>query len=100
MKKLWENNAVIAINLAMYVAPGKGKSHHSRRRYHGLVYNEENSRRDYFFSDGFVLKTGPRDLYYLPKSASYQVKSEGSGGCYAINFDLLSDPELPLFPFP
>lgn len=41
------------------------------------------------FSDGSVLKTGPNEVYYLPKGSDYRVETVADGGCWAINFGLL-----------
>lgn len=67
--------------------PGTGKVTHTNRPYHGIVLNDEDAERDYYFSDGTVLKTRGNDLFYLPKGSSYYVKSISLGGCYAINIE-------------
>ncbi len=82
------NDIVVSkIALAMYVAPGTGTNVHNDRPFHGLVFNDDNSYKDYYFSDGTVMNTCPGELFYLPKGSSYVVKAMSSGGCYAINFD-------------
>lgn len=82
------NDIVISkIALAMYVPGGTGNPVHKDRPFHGLVLNDDNSKKDYFFSDGSVLNTNGGELFYLPKGSSYTVKDLTLGGCHAINFD-------------
>lgn len=82
------NDIVISkIALAMYVPGGTGNPVHKDRPFHGLVLNDDNSQKDYFFSDGSVLNTNGGELFYLPKGSSYTVKDLTLGGCHAINFD-------------
>lgn len=97
MNNKWNNAIVTKINVAIYVKPGSGEAIHNNRPFHGLVINASPGERLYCFSDGNLLKTDKNDVFYLPKGSNYQVKSAVSGGCYAINFDLLEDPELPPF---
>ena len=89
MNEQWRNAVVTGIEFAIYVGHGDGKVTHTDRPYHGLVLNDdcETGKRSYFFSDGRVLKTEGRALFYLPKGSTYTVRTSGSvGGCYAINF--------------
>ena len=88
---------VSKIGIALYVAPGGGRASHSNRPFHGFVINDEDSVKDYIFSDGRVLKTGGGELFYLPKGSTYYVKTYLTGGCYAINFDTLN--EINCVPF-
>ena len=82
------NDIVISkIALAMYVPGETGNPVHKDRPFHGLVLNDENSKKDYFFSDGSVLNTNGGELFYLPKGSFYTVEDLTLGGCYAINFD-------------
>lgn len=87
MNELWRCVVVTRIAIAVYVAPGTGRSTHSDRPWHGLVLNEPGTVRDYCFADGQVLHTGGGELFYLPRGSSYSVKTIRSGGCYAINFE-------------
>lgn len=87
MLEKWENVKVNRIDLCMYVFPNTGNFIHNNRPSHGLVLNDADSCKDYYFSDGNVLKTKGGELFYLPKGSDYVVKSEKTGGCYAINFD-------------
>ena len=87
----WDNAVVTHINLAMFVAPGTGAAIHNNRAFHGFVLNENPCEKRIWFSDGTVLKTGALELHYLPKGSSYRVENVISGGCWAINFDLLED---------
>ena len=82
------NDIVISkIALAMYVPGETGNPVHKDRPFHGLVLNDDNSEKDYLFSDGNVLNTKGGELFYLPKGSSYTVEDLTLGGCYAINFD-------------
>ena len=87
MKNEWSDILIKEISIAMYVPPASGKAVHNNRPFHGLVLHDEMSVRDYCFSDGRVMHTGPCELFYLPKGSSYVVRSISQGGCYAINFD-------------
>lgn len=82
------NDIVISkIALAIYVPAGTGNPVHISRPFHGLVLNDADSEKNYYFSDGSVLSTKGGDLFYLPKGSSYTVNDLTSGGCHAINFD-------------
>ena len=87
MTENWKEAVISKISLAIYVKPDTGKHIHQDRPFHGLVLNEETTVRDYCFADGRVLHTNGGELFYLPKSSSYRVKTIRLGGCYAINFD-------------
>jgi len=87
MTENWSEITVTKIALAIYVESGAGRHAHDDRPYHGFVLNDEDSAKDYCFSDGTVLHTEGGDLFYLPKGSTYYVKTITSGGCYAINFD-------------
>lgn len=92
----WDSVTVTRIAIAVFVKTGTGKIVHEDRPTHGFVLNDSGSDKDYYFSDGRVMKTHSGDLFYLPKGSSYRVKALQNGGCYAINFDvdepLLCDP--------
>lgn len=88
MRDNWDGVTVTHVALAVYVKAGGGKAVHDDRPYHGFVFNDSDSDKDYYFSDGQVMRTHSGDLFYLPKGLSYRVKSLQSGGCYAINFDV------------
>ena len=75
------------IVLAVFVLPETGSIFHKNRSSHGLVFNVSGGEKDYVFSDGSVLKTYDNDVFYLPKGATYEVKAQNKGGCYAVNFD-------------
>ncbi len=87
MNNAWEQVTVTRIKLAMYVMPNTGKIVHTNRPFHGFVLNDACGCKDYIFSDGQILHTKSGDLFYLPKGSSYEVKTNQTGGCYAINFD-------------
>lgn len=73
------------IILACFVAPGSGAPVHKNRNCHGLVYHTSGLR--YYQFDQVTLHAGPGEILYLPKGSDYIVKTEETGGCYAINFD-------------
>ena len=87
MKKEWSLAVIKTISIAIHVTPNFGKSIHKDRPFHGFVLNDATSVKDYIFSDGRVIHTGEKCLFYLPKNSSYYVKSLCDGTCYAINFD-------------
>lgn len=87
----WDSAIVTDINIAIYVAPNTGKAIHNNRPFHGFVINSSVADKIIHFSDGTDLHTGPNELHYLPKGSSYRVDSIVSGGCWAINFDLLEE---------
>jgi AraC-like DNA-binding protein len=93
--KKWESAIVGEIALAVHVPYTTKRAIHNNRPFHGLVWNEAGSSRDYLFSDGTVLHTGERELFYLPKGSSYKTSngfSQNGSTCYAINFSAeLSD---------
>lgn len=97
MLKDWNNAVVTDIRLAIYVAPGTGKTIHQNRRFHGFVLNDGIASKKIHFSDGTVLLTGPNEIHYLPKGSTYRVEHIVPGGCWAINFDLLEDMVQPPF---
>lgn len=82
-----ENITVSEIILAMHVLPGTGVTIHKNRPAHGFILNDSIGKKDYYFSDGTILKTYANDFFYLPKGSSYEVKEITQGGCYAINFN-------------
>ncbi len=87
MKKDWADIVITGIYFAVYVPPYTGRHIHKDRPSHGLVLNDENSVKEYCFSDGRVMRTEGNALFYLPKHSSYSVRTLKEGGCYAINFD-------------
>lgn len=93
MKNEWKDATVTDIRLALYVPFNAGNKHHTDRPFHGLVMNDlSGSEKDYFFSDGQILRTKPGEVFYLPKGSTYRVETVGSGGgCWAINFSLLTE---------
>ena len=88
---VWNDAIVTDINLVMYVAPKTGKAVHNDRPFHGFVINDATTDKIIYFSDGTAIHSGPNELHYLPKGSNYRVESLVSGGCWAINFDLLGD---------
>ena len=87
MTNAWETLVVTKVALALYVAPHTGRRAHTDRPFHGLILNDENSVKDYCFSDGRVMRTEGGAFFYLPKGSTYTIKTLSHGGCYAINFD-------------
>ena len=91
MLEQWNDAIVSKISIAVYVRAGTGVMTHTDRPFHGFIINDENSVKDYVFSDGRVMHTNGGDLFYLPKHSSYNVKPITHCGCYAINFDTLNE---------
>ena len=91
MLENWSNATITNIILAMYVAPGTGAILHKNRPSHGFAINDSNAVKKIFFSDGTVLNWRPNELCYLPKHSNYKVVTQNTGGCWAINFDLLEE---------
>ena len=91
MFEFWKDAVVSKISVALYVAPKTGRISHSDRPFHGFVINDENSVKDYVFSDGKIMRTGCGEFFYLPKGSTYYVKNYSIGGCYAINFDTVNE---------
>lgn len=86
MKNEWSNIIITGITLALHVSTNSVK-YHTNRPNHGFVINNETSEKDYYFSDGTVMHTGPNELFYLPKGSTYYIEESVKGTCYAINFD-------------
>lgn len=93
MKEEWKDLLITRVSLAVYVAPHTGKHVHEDRPFHGFVLNDDNGVKDYCFANGHVMRTEGGSLFYLPKHASYCVRTIRAGGCYAINFDAAIDDE-------
>lgn len=89
----WDNAIVTDISIALYVAPHTGKAVHNDRAFHGFVINDANTNKIIHFSDGTAIRSGPYEVHYLPKNSNYRVQSISSGGCWAINFNLLEEIE-------
>jgi len=87
MTSKWSEALISKIQVAIYVAPDRGRHIHKNRDFHGLVLNDGEGEKNYIFSDGTVLHTVGGSFFYLPKGSSYYVKSLTPGGCYCINFD-------------
>lgn len=88
--EIWSKVIITDIAAAVHVLPANKKDVHRNRAFHGLVLNEPNGKRDYYFSDGTVMRTEGNQLFYLPKGSYYKVipiKTERPNNCYAINFD-------------
>lgn len=69
MKACWNDIVITKVELAVYVGTNSGKHIHENRPSHGLVLNDENSIKDYCFSDGKIMRTEGCTLFYLPKSS-------------------------------
>ena len=97
MLENWNNVTVTSIKLAMYVAPGTGTTTHNNRSSHGFAFNASDILKKIYFSDGTILKWEPNNLVYLPKHSTYKIVAKQTGGCWAINFDVLEDLCEPPF---
>ena len=96
----WEDVDIGRIALIVRVTPSFIVDEHVNRPTHGLVINEPNGIRDYYFSDGTVMHTCGNQLFYLPKGSTYKVIPKTdveNSGCYAINFDF--DENVTFEPF-
>lgn len=86
----WEKLNIGDIALVVKVKGSESTDEHINRPTHGIVLNESNALRDYYFSDGTVMRTHGNQLFYLPKGSTYKVYSRTGApesSCYAINFD-------------
>ena len=98
MLENWSNVTITQIKLAIYVQPKEGRIQHADRPSHGLVIDDTDACKEYYFSDGTVLKTQGKSVFYLPKGSTYYAKVlEKPTGCWAINF--LIDQEISEKPF-
>lgn len=88
MLENWRDITITEIITAIFVEAGTGIIICNSRNSHGFVINDVTSDREYYFSDGTMLKTPPNSVFYLPKGSNYRVKTLRNGGCWAINFDL------------
>lgn len=86
MTDKWASVVIQRVSSAVFVSQGTGRANHSDRPYHGLVLNDKDACKDYYFSDGRVMHTHGNELFYLPKGSTYFVKSVARGDCFAINF--------------
>ena len=95
---IWSKTVITDIAAAVHVMPANRRDVHKNRPFHGLVLNEANGERDYYFSDGTVMRTEGNQLFYLPKGSSYRVvpveNALPNNCCYAINFyaDISDEP--------
>jgi hypothetical protein len=97
MKNIWNNITITDINTAVYVMPGTGSLIHTNRPFYGFSINDSESDKILTFKDGNVIRQRPFELCYFPKGSNYSIKQITDGGCWAINFDLLQDINLPPF---
>ena len=87
---------VTDITAACFVPPGKGAVDHRDRASYGLAMGD--GVMDYRFRDRTVTMN-KNDIIFLPKHSDYHVDIRESGGCYAINFALSEEVDLPPFAF-
>lgn len=78
------------ITLACYVKPNQGRHKHVDRPSHGLALHLGGDK-EYHFSDGRVVHVTENTIIYMPKGATYFVKTNSFGACYAINFRISED---------
>ncbi len=87
------------INNICYVAPGTGKSVHTDRPFHGLVFYRSDDCIFNFERFGSY-QSLEGSVVYLPKGSSYRVeKIHEQKGCIAINFDLVENIDEKPFVF-
>ena len=100
MKNLMNHNVVITdIRHALFVNRSEASLVHKNRASHGIALNLSSSDKIYTFSDGPALTLKQNEIIFLPKGSSYTVKTENSGDCYAINFDVADDIDATPFIF-
>lgn len=92
------NFDIESIALACYVGAGSGTPVHKNRPSHGIVFHT-GGVREYTFDENNTITVLENDILYLPKGANYTVKTQGEGGCYAINFQFFSSPSFEPFKF-
>ena len=98
MEKFFRENIIISkIEVACYVAPGEGATVHKNRASHGLVFFVSREG-EYVFDDGKRIVTTPDNILYLPKYSNYIVEGK-KGNCFAINFQMQEEKEIPPFVF-
>ena len=102
MKKLIDASfSGLSVKLAVFVPPGKGDAVHKNRPYHGFAIFDR-SRRVYKFEKFGNYEVGENEIIYMPKGANYVVDTLPefrNAGCYAINFDVDSELDIPPFKF-
>lgn len=100
MKNLMNHDVVITdIRHALFVKRSEASLVHKNRASHGIALNLSSSDKIYTFSDGPALTLKQNEIIFLPKGSSYTVKTENSGDCYAINFDVADDIDATPFIF-
>lgn len=100
MKNLMNHDVVITdIRHALFVKRAEASLVHKCRASHGLALNLSSFDKTYIFSDGLSLTLKQNEIIFLPKGSSYTVKTESSGDCYAINFDVADDVDATPFVF-
>ncbi len=88
MNKLLEQDCNITdIVIAVFVKEGFGETLHNNRQSHGLAFNL-GKKKTYFFDGQNKITLGQNEIIFMPKGSNYQVSSEISGNCYAVNFDI------------
>ncbi len=89
----------ISVKVAIFVPHGKGDSIHKDRPFHGFAYFQ-NGARIYKFEKFGTIETGENEIIYMPKGSNYTVETPNftpDAGCYAINFDVENDLDIPPF---
>ena len=93
---------ITSVKVAMFVNKFGSKQRHINRPSHGLaLYANDlpDDKKIYTFDDGRSLLVGQNELIYIPQHSSYTVSSTIPGGCYAINFTLAQEVNIPPFIF-
>lgn len=101
--KIFTNSlfAGLSVKIAIFVPHGTGDSVHKKRPSHGLAFFQ-NGARIYKFENFGTIETGENEIIYMPKGSSYIVETPlitPDSGCYAINFDLQDELDIPPFKF-
>lgn len=100
MKKMLDASfSGLSVKLALFVPHGKGDSIHKNRPFHGFAYFQ-NGTRVYKFENFGTIEIGQNEIIYMPKGSNYIVETPNDtpdAGCYAINFDVDSELDIPPF---
>lgn len=88
------NFNVTSVTTACFVPSGKGLRIHTDRPAHGVALNL-GGVKVYEFSDGRRIKVGANEIVYLPKGSTYEVTAEENGDCYAVNFLISEEVDIP-----
>lgn len=96
MQDIWNEIQITRIVEAKYVAPNTGCDTYISCA-HMFLLNDPVGEKILHFSDGTSQRTGPCEIRYIPKGASYSIERLIPGGSWTILFDI--DKEINEKPF-